>query len=84
MNAVFKLSGVEGAHPHRFRHTLASELLGKGGTFEEIAAILADSPGTIRRYYAKWTPEYQSRQDTLIRKIHGTDLAQTEEQASTC
>jgi site-specific recombinase XerD len=82
MAAVFKRSGVERAHCHRFRHTLASELLGKGGTLEIVAAILGDSPATIRRYYAKWTPEYQSRQDALIRKIHGTDLAQAEEQAS--
>jgi len=81
MAAVFRRSGVERAHCHRFRHTLASELLGKGGTIEEVAGILGDSPATVRRYYAKWTPEYQSLQDTLIRKIHGTDLAQAEEQA---
>jgi integrase len=84
MAAVFERSGVEGAHCHRFRHTLASELLGKGGTFEEVAAILGDSPATIRRYYAKWTEEYQGRQDTLIRKIHDTNLARAEEQASKC
>ena len=82
MAAVFERSGVKEAHCHRFRHTLASELLGKGGTHEEVAAILGDSPATIRRYYAKWTEEYQSRQDILIRKIHGTDLAQAEGQAS--
>ena len=82
MAAVFKRSGVERAHCHRFRHTLASELLGRGGTLEVVAAILGDSPATIRRYYAKWTPEYQSRQDALIRTIHGTNLAQAEEQAS--
>ena len=70
------------AGPHRFRHTLASELLGKGGTYEEVAAILGDSPATIRRNYAKWTEEYQSRQDSLIRRIHDTDLAQAEGQAS--
>lgn len=84
MDAVFKRSGVERAHPHRFRHTLASELLGKGGSIEEVAGILGDSSATIRRYYAKWTPEYQGLQDGLIRKIHGTDLAQAEEQARTC
>jgi integrase len=84
MAAVFRRSGVKGAHCHRFRHTLASELLGKGGPFEEVAAILGDSPATVRRYYAKWTPEYQSRQDGLIRTIHGTDLAQTEDMASKC
>jgi site-specific recombinase XerD len=82
LSAVFKRSGVKLAKPHRFRHTLASELLGKGGTLEEVAAILGDSPATIRRYYAKWTPEYQSRQDALIRTIHGTNLAQAEEQVS--
>ena len=84
MAAVFRRSGVKGAHCHRFRHTLASELLGKGGSFEEVAAILGDSPATVRRYYAKWTPEYQGRQDRLIRTIHGTDLAQTEDMASKC
>jgi site-specific recombinase XerD len=84
MDAVFKRSGVAGAHPHRFRHTLASELLGKGGSIEKVAGILADSPVTIRRYYAKWTPEFQSLQDDLIRTIHGTDLTQTKEQARTC
>jgi site-specific recombinase XerD len=84
MDAVFKRSGVVGAHPHRFRHTLASELLGKGGSIEKVAGILGDSPATIRRYYAKWTPEFQTLQDDLIRTIHGTDLAQAEEQASKC
>jgi site-specific recombinase XerD len=77
--AVFKRAKVPGAHPHRFRHTLASELLGMGATIEEVAGILADSPATIRRHYAKWTPELQARQDRAIRLVHGTDLAQAEE-----
>lgn len=85
LRAVFKRSGVVGAHPHRFRHTLASELLGKkDGSIEKVAAILGDSPAIVRRYYAKWTPEYQEQQDLLIREIHGTHLAQTEEQAPKC
>jgi site-specific recombinase XerD len=84
MAAVFKQAGVTNAHPHRFRHTLASELLAKGGTLGEVAAILGDSAATISRYYAKWTPEYQSRQDVLIRKIHDTNLTQTEGQAVKC
>jgi integrase len=84
MSAVFKRSGVENAHPHRFRHTLASELLGKGGSIEKVAGILGDNPATISRYYAKWTPEFQSGQDALIRKIHVTNLAQAEERAVKC
>ena len=31
MSAVFKRSGVKKAHPHRFRHTLASQLLAARG-----------------------------------------------------
>jgi integrase len=68
LDAVFKRSGVVGAHPHRFRHTLASELLGKGGSIEK----------------AKWTPEFQGLQDDLIRKVHGTELAQAPETAAKC
>jgi site-specific recombinase XerD len=82
--AVFKRAGVERAHAHRFRHSLASEILGKGGTIEDAASILGDSPATIRRHYAKWTPEYQSRQDSILRMVHGTDLTQAEERAVTC
>jgi integrase len=82
--AVFRLAKVEHAHPHRFRHTLASELLGKGATVEQVAGILADSPATIRRHYAKWTPELQARQDEVIRLVHGTNLAQAEEQVNKC
>jgi site-specific recombinase XerD len=83
LKAVFKRAKVEGAHPHRFRHTLASELLAKGVSIEEIANILGDSPATIRRHYAKWTPELQARHDQIMRSIHGTVLAQTEHEART-
>jgi integrase len=82
--AVFTRAKVNRGYPHRFRHSLASEILGKGGTVEEAAGILADSSATIRRHYAKWTPEYQARQDRVIRLIHGTNLAQAGEQVSKC
>jgi integrase len=80
--AVFQRAKVEGAHPHRFRHTLPSDLLGKGASIQDVADILGDSPATILRHYAKWTPERQARQDEAIRRVHGTNLAQAEDQAS--
>jgi site-specific recombinase XerD len=43
MAAVFKQSAAKAAHPHRVRHTLASELSGKGGKLEVVAGILGDS-----------------------------------------
>jgi integrase len=36
LTAVFKLAKVERAHPHRFRHTLASDLLGKGASIQDV------------------------------------------------
>jgi integrase len=84
LKAVFKLAKVEGAHPHRFRHTLASELLAKSVPIAVVAAILADSEATIRKHYAKWTPEYQGLKDEAIRKIHGTHLAHVKTEAPIC
>jgi site-specific recombinase XerD len=84
LSSVFKRAGVEGAYPHRFRHTLASELLGKGESIEMVSAILADTPAIVSRHYAKWTPEFQIRQDQAIRKIHDTNLAQAEETVKPC
>jgi len=83
--AVFRRAGVQGAHAHRFRHTLASELFGKGGaSVEDVASILGDSPATIRRHYAHWTRELQSRHDSLVRVIHNTSMAQAEDRISKC
>jgi site-specific recombinase XerD len=81
---VFERAQVAGAHCHRFGHTLASEILGKGWTCEDAANILADSPATIRRHYAKWTAEGQQRVDQILRSVHATDLAQAEERISKC
>lgn len=53
VSAVCKKSGVQKAHAHRFRHTLATELLGAGATFEEVADILGDSVEIVKKHYAK-------------------------------
>lgn len=69
--AVFKKSGVQGAHAHRFRHTLATELLAHGATFEDVADILGNSPAIVRKHYAKWSPERQDRVDELMERVYG-------------
>lgn len=68
--AVFKASLVPHAHAHRFRHTLATELLGKGDSFEEVGDILGNSPEIVRKHYAKWSPARQSRIDDLMARVH--------------
>ena len=67
---------------HRFRHTLATEILIKGGTIEDAANILGDSPATIRKHYAKWSTAYRARTIEVMQKIHGTFAAQTKNEAA--
>jgi integrase len=64
--AVFRLSGVQGAHAHRFRHTLATRLIGGGASFEDVADILGNSPEIVRKHYAKWSPARQDRINRLM------------------
>jgi integrase/recombinase XerC len=74
--AVFKKSLVPRAHAHRFRHTLATELLGRGASFEDVADILGNSPEIVRKHYAKWSPARQARIDELMERVHsGADYA---------
>lgn len=75
LKAMFRASGVRDAHAHRFRHTLATEILIKGGTVEDCANILGDSPEIIRKHYAKWSPEYQRRTVDILSRVHGTYTA---------
>ena len=75
LRAVFKASGVRDASAHRFRHTLATQILIAGGSIEDAANILGDSPEIIRKHYAKWSSEYQQRTTAIMSKVHGTYMA---------
>ncbi len=78
LQAVFRKSGVKDASAHRFRHTLATKILVNGGTHEDAANILGDSPSVIRKHYARYSSEYQHRTVELLRRVRGTALAQAE------
>jgi integrase len=75
--AVFKKSGVPDAHAHRFRHTLATRLLGMGGTEQEVADILGNSPDIVRKHYAKWSQARQKRIDGLMRTLNAPPASTT-------
>ena len=75
LKAVFTKSGVTKAHAHRFRHTLATEILVKGGSIEDAANILGDSPEIIRKHYMKWSREFQTRTEAILARVHGTYTA---------
>lgn len=86
LRAVFKKSGVVGAHAHRFRHTLAVEVLVNGGTAEDASDILGNSPAMIRKHYAPWCDRRQERIENLLQTVFGsgTILAQTQNRLATC
>ena len=69
LGRVFELSEVEGAHAHRFRHTLATALLEKGWTTEDVAIVLGSSPNIILRHYAQWTIQRQERISSLAQDV---------------
>ena len=75
---MFRKSGVANAVAHRFRHTLATELMIKGATVDDVANILGDDPETVRQYYLKYSPEYQKRTTDLLNRVHGTSAAREE------
>jgi integrase len=79
LHSVFTRAGVEGAHAHRFRHTLATEVLARGGTEQDCADILGISPSVVRKRYAKWSQARQQRITKLFEAIYpGTYLAHDE------
>ena len=72
LHAVFRLSRVEKARSHRFRHTLATEILSKGGTEQDVADFLGISPSVVRKHYAKWNRGRQERVVNIMRAVHGS------------
>jgi integrase len=69
LRKLFKLAKIENGHAHRFRHTMATELLNKGVTVESVAAILGNSPAIVYKHYAPWV---RSRQDALDAAVKQT------------
>jgi hypothetical protein len=72
VSVVYAASGVAGACSHRFRHTMATEILELGGTFEEAADILGDSVAIIQKHYAKWSRLRQARTTDLLARLWHT------------
>jgi integrase len=69
LSAVFVKSEVVGAHAHRFRHTLATELLEQGWTYEDVAEVLGNSAAIVKKHYAKWSKGRQDRLTNVMRSV---------------
>jgi integrase/recombinase XerD len=64
-----KAADVFPDHPHRFRHSLAADLLSRGVSVENVAAILGNSPAIVSRHYSQWI---SSRQEALDAALEST------------
>ncbi len=79
-----KRAGVLDAHPHRFRDTLAVDMLSRGASLYDVAKILADMIETVERHYAPLTKELRDRvrglidNDEGLEKTDSTKIAQSE------
>ncbi len=77
---VCEIAGVEGGHPHRFRDTLAVELLLEGVPIERVSILLGHSSVKItERHYAPWVQARQSQLEAdLTRALRNDPIAQQE------
>lgn len=56
-----RAAGVQNCHPHKFRTHFICELLGKGASIYDVAAMVGDNVNTIQTYYAAITDRQQER-----------------------
>lgn len=59
--ALGRRAGVLNAHPHRFRDTLAVDMLLRGATPYDVAKLLGDTIETVERRYTPFVPELRER-----------------------
>jgi len=78
---VFRRAEIDGALAHRFRHTLATDILARGSTLADVADVLGISEHIARRHYAKWSAARQERIATIMRAVHGGQAEATDSPA---
>lgn len=77
--AVFKRAGFKRSQPHRFRHTMATEILARGGTIQDVADVLGITPAIAYKHYAKWSSERQNRIDRIMSTVTVRPMVEEEE-----
>jgi integrase len=72
---VFRKAKIAGAHAHRFRHTLATDILARSSTMADVADVLGISEHIARRHCAKWSAARQEQTSTIMRLVHDGQTA---------
>jgi integrase len=68
------IAGVRGGHPHRFRDTLAVELLLEGVPIERVSILLGHSSVKItERHYTPWVQARQAQLEADLERVWRKD-----------
>lgn len=68
IRALLDAAGFPNATSHKFRHTLAIEMIRHGATFEDVAAALGNTVGVVAKFYShEWAKVRQSRTDAALK-----------------
>ena len=70
-------AGVAKAHPHRFRDTLAVDMLSLGASPYDVAKILGDTIDTVERHYTPFVKELRERVRDILNSDAGLEKSVT-------
>jgi integrase len=73
MVAVGNRAGVANAHPHRFRDTLAVDMLSRGANPYDVAKMLGDTIETVERHYTPFVKELRERVRSILETTSGLE-----------
>jgi integrase len=61
MRLIYCKANIADGHNHRFRASLAVDLLLKGATVYEVAKVLGDTGATVEKHYLRFVPQMRDR-----------------------
>ncbi|MGA7402929.1 MAG: tyrosine-type recombinase/integrase [Candidatus Sulfotelmatobacter sp.] len=68
MRTLLDKAGLPNATSHKFRHTLAIEMIRHGASFEDVAATLGNTVAVVAKFYShEWGKVRQHRTDSAIK-----------------
>jgi integrase len=70
---LLKRAGVQG-NPHKFRHTLATNMLSNGTSTAIVAKVLGISEKIVLKHYSHWIPKRQAELERELQKTWVTPL----------